>query len=129
LGWKLWYESTLKLKHYIPKHRANWEYVTEARRQGGRADIILKIYRDILEAKTPLKYPALSIYISSLWEEFWQKRVQHKDLIKINKEGNNVALRYQFLLGLTEGFFNADQKAYETAREKIARFFSRSATD
>lgn len=128
MGWKLWYESTLKLKHYIRKHRANWGYVLQARRWGGQADIILKIYRDLLEEKTPLTYPSLSMYISSLWEGFWQNRAKHKDLEKINKEGDPVALRYHYLQGLTEGFLKTDKQRYDAARKKITGFFSERKT-
>jgi len=123
LGWKLWYEPTLKLKHYILKERVNWEYVLQARRGGGHADIILKIYRDMLEGNTPLKHSQLSIYISSLWEEFWQNRVKHTDLEKLIHEGDNVALRHHYLLGLTEGFLKMDKHDYDTTREKIIEFF------
>ena len=30
MGWKLWYEPSLKLKHYLLKQRVNWMYVLQA---------------------------------------------------------------------------------------------------
>ena len=124
LGWKLWYEPALKLKHYLLKQRVNWAYVLQARRGGGHADIILKIYRDLLEGNTPLEYCQLSIYISSLWEKFWQKRVKNTDLVKLKNEGDHVALMHHYFLGLTEGFLKMDKHEYNTTREKIISFFA-----
>lgn len=123
MGWKLWYESTLKMKHYILKHRVNWEYVLQARKGGGHADIILKIYLDLLERKTPLKYFELAAYIGSLWKEFWKLRTKHKDLVKLSREGESINLRNHYLQGLTEGFLKFDKKEYNTIREKICIFF------
>lgn len=123
LGWKLWYESSLKLKHNIIKSRVNWEYVLQARRGGGHAEIILKIYRDLLEGKTPLTYSEMSEYISSLWQEFWQKRKNRKDLLKLIEIGEKPSLRYHYLQGFTDGFFKIDKHEYDITREKIIAFF------
>ena len=92
---------------------------------GGHADIILKIYRDLLEGNTPLEHRQLSIYFSSLWEEFWRNRVKHKDLVKLKNEGDNVALMYHYFLGLTEGFLKMDKPEYDATREKIIEFFQK----
>ncbi len=123
MGWDLWYEKTLKLKHFILKRRLNWDYVLQCRRGGGNADIILKIYHDLANKKIPLPYRQLSIYISALWEEFWQNRVKYKDLGKLKKEGDGVALRYHYLQGLTEGFLSWEEKDYNEARKNISEFF------
>lgn len=124
MGWVLRYEKSLKLKHYILKRRLNWDYVLQCRRGGGNADIILFIYQDLLDKKIPRDYRQLSIYISSLWEEFWQNRVKCKDLVKLNKEGDYVALRHQYLQGLTEGFLKLDKQEYNSIRGKIIDFFT-----
>jgi glycosyltransferase involved in cell wall biosynthesis len=124
MGWRLRYEKSLKLKHYILKRRLNWDYVLQCRRGGGNADIILFIYQDLLDKKIPRDYRQLSIHISSLWEEFWQNRVKCKDLVKLKKEGDPVALRYYYLQGLTEGFLKLDELEYNSIREKIISFFA-----
>ncbi|HLP58987.1 MAG TPA: glycosyltransferase [Candidatus Deferrimicrobium sp.] len=128
MGWKLWYEKNLKLKHYILRHRVNWDYVLQARKGGGHADIILKLYRDLLDGKPPLNYSDLSIYISSLWQEFWQLRRKNKDLALLNKEGKSICLRYHYLQGLTEGFSKMDREEYNTARVKISTYFGYKET-
>jgi len=123
MGWELWYEKSLKLKHFILKRRLNWDYVLQCRRGGGNADIILKIYRDLVNKEIPLEYRQLSVYISTLWEEFWQNRVKYKDLVKLKKIGDSVALRYHYLQGLTEGFLSWEEKDYNEARKNICEFF------
>lgn len=125
LGWKLWYENSLKLQHNILKSRINWAYVLNARRGGGHADIILKIYQDLLEGRVPLNYSELSLYISSLWQEFWQLRSQYKDLAALAGEGENPALRYHYLQGLTEGFLKMEKLEYDATRKKIINFYSK----
>jgi hypothetical protein len=125
LGWKLWYESSLKLQHLILKSRISWAYVLNARRGGGRADIILKIYQDLLEGRVPLGYSELSLYISSLWLEFWQLRSQYKDLAALAGEGENPALRYHYLQGLSEGFLKMPKQEYGAARKKIIDFYAK----
>ena len=124
MGWKLWYENTLKMKHYILRHRVNWEYVLQARKGGGYADIILKIYCDLLEGNTPLNYVELSVYISSLWQEFWQLRIKHKDLGSLFEEGKRPNLRYHYLQGLAEGFLKLDKQEYNRTRGEICTFFT-----
>jgi hypothetical protein len=128
MGWVLRYEKSLKLKHYILKRRLNWDYVLQCRRGGGNADIILLIYQDLLDKKIPRDYCQLSIYISSLWDEFWQNRVKCKDLVKLKKEGDYVALRHHYLQGLTDGFLKLDEQEYNTTREKISAFFAGKVT-
>lgn len=123
MGWKLWYEKKLRLQHVILGRRLNWEYVLRARRGFGRADVILKIYRDLLAGNEPLTRKQLSVYISSLWEAFWQRRSRHRDMIKLRNEGDDVALRYQYLQGLTESYLEIYQEKYEDVREKIIEFY------
>ncbi len=125
MGWKLWYENSLKLKHILLKNRVNWEYALRARNGGGHADIILKIYYDLLEDNIPLKYNQLSQYIASQWEEFWKLRIKYNDLINLPKEGEHAAMRYHYLTGLTEGFWEWEKNEYNTMRERIIRFFSK----
>lgn len=123
MGWVLRYEKSLKLKHYILKRRLDWDYVLQCRGGGGNADIILFIYQDLLDKKIPRDYRQLSIYISSLWDEFWQNRVKCKDLVKLKKEGDYVSLRNHYLQGLTEGFLKLDEQEYNAIRGKIIDFF------
>jgi len=123
MGWKLWYEKTLHLKHIILSRRLNWDYVLRARRGFGRADIVLRLYRDLLAGNEPLTHHQLSVHICWLWEEFWQRRSQHRDIIKLKNEGDSIALRYQYLQGFTEGYLEMSADEYDHIRQSIIEFY------
>lgn len=52
LGWKLWYEKELKLKHFIPKGRLTEPYLLRVYEGFGKAETILAIYRKLI-ARSP----------------------------------------------------------------------------
>ena len=43
-GWKLWYDETLKFKHYIPRERLNIPYLMKIYEGFGKAAVILSLY-------------------------------------------------------------------------------------
>jgi glycosyltransferase involved in cell wall biosynthesis len=47
-GWRLWYESTLRMEHCIPAGRIRWTYVCGLHHGFGAADVILDLYRQEL---------------------------------------------------------------------------------
>jgi glycosyltransferase involved in cell wall biosynthesis len=44
-GWRLWYESDLSLKHYLPLDRLNWKYLRKLNRGFGMASVDLDPYK------------------------------------------------------------------------------------
>ncbi len=63
-GWRLWYEPRLKLKHFLPASRLQWNYLRRVRRMGGASTVYVDLYRAAL--KDP-RLPAFSL--SMKWEE------------------------------------------------------------
>lgn len=51
LGWKLWYDPRLRLKHFIPAGRLTWRYARRLGRGFGHANVALGRYRGILSPK------------------------------------------------------------------------------
>lgn len=43
-GWKLWYEPSLILEHYLPTHRLTWHYLRRLVRANGRASVAYDPY-------------------------------------------------------------------------------------
>ena len=43
-GWRIWYEPSLKLRHYLPAHRLNWQYLRCMVRRWGAATVCLDPY-------------------------------------------------------------------------------------
>ena len=50
-GWKLWYDTSLKLRHYIPTVRLSEEYLIRMYEGFGKAEMILSIYRNSVTQK------------------------------------------------------------------------------
>ena len=43
-GWEIWYESSLKIRHFIPGHRLKWEYLRKLSRGFGAQKVNLDPY-------------------------------------------------------------------------------------
>jgi len=123
MGWDLWYESSLRLKHYILEKKLNWDYILHLREGGGAAEIILGIYKNLLAQKDPLSYKELSSSICREWENFWK---QLTDLTLIRKEGAYESFSYSYLKGKTAGLLNMGEDEYNHARERIVAFFPKA---
>jgi len=125
MGWDLWYERSLRLKHYILGKKLNWDYVLHLREGGGAAEVILAIYRDLLAQKSPLSYKELSSSICREWEDFWAK-LKEKDLSLLRKEGAYESFSYSYLKGKTDGLLNMGEDEYNNAGERIIAFFPKA---
>jgi len=52
-GWKLWYEPTMRMKHYIPVGRMEWKYLEGVARGFGVAAVVLNAYATVREDGSP----------------------------------------------------------------------------
>lgn len=43
-GWKIWYEPSLRLQHFLPKGRLDWRYLRSMMRNAGYVDPLLEAY-------------------------------------------------------------------------------------
>jgi len=46
-GWKLWYEPTMRMQHYIPARRMEWNYLEGVARGFGDAAVVLNAYATV----------------------------------------------------------------------------------
>ncbi|HEY0257611.1 MAG TPA: glycosyltransferase, partial [Candidatus Methylacidiphilales bacterium] len=44
LGWHLWYDDALQLRHFIPKERLRWDYARRLMQGMGKASILFELY-------------------------------------------------------------------------------------
>lgn len=106
-GWEIWYESSLKIKHFIPQQRLNWNYLRKLSRGFGAQKVNLDPY---LKA-----FDKISNVGAKKKEDKWQYQAYKfirklrgygfKKLMKFNEmnEGNAEILRIEKTLGrLTE---------------------------
>ena len=120
LGWDLWYDDSLKIKHYIKEKRINWEFVLSTRNGGGAADIILHMYRQILNKNKPLTYSELSKNIIEESKTFWNS-IKEIDILR--KEGSSKGFQYAFLTGKTEFFLELGQSKYNAIVQELTNKF------
>lgn len=48
LGWRLWYEPRLRLRHFLPAHRLNWRYLRSLSRGDGASTVFHDTYLFVL---------------------------------------------------------------------------------
>jgi len=51
-GWKLWYEPAMKMKHYIPASRMEWQYLERVARGFGAAAVVLNAYATVRQGES-----------------------------------------------------------------------------
>jgi glycosyltransferase involved in cell wall biosynthesis len=54
-GWKLWYSPQLKLRHFIPSFKVDWNYLLKMYKGFGAAQIFLEPYLLFLDKRKPIK--------------------------------------------------------------------------
>ncbi len=54
-GWNLWYDNSLKLKHFIPLSRLNSQYLMKIYEGFGKAEVILSLYIEFISGNSTNK--------------------------------------------------------------------------
>jgi len=120
MGWDFYYDNSLRLQHHLLPGKVNWQYVCQARKGGGKASIILRIYRNILDDKKQLNFNELAAATFQAWAKFLRN---NKVLFQIKKEGSEVSFLFYRLLGITMGLFSY-RKTYVDIQKRIVDHFT-----
>jgi glycosyltransferase involved in cell wall biosynthesis len=123
MGWDVRQESTLVLQHYLLARRLSWEYVLQAKKGGGAAAVILKMYKKLVQHEAPLTYEELSADLERKWRYFWKKIENEAEL---KEEGSLKAFRYSYLQGFTEKLKSMGAETYDRVREQLTGFYSQA---
>lgn len=121
MSWEVVQEPALVLEHCILSGRLNWDYVLRAKKGGGAAAVILKIYQKLVKRETPLSYREVSEDLSRKWRYFWNNL---EDKAELEKEGSRKAFRHSYLQGFSEKLESMGEKQYDLLREQIIRFYA-----
>jgi glycosyltransferase involved in cell wall biosynthesis len=122
LGWDSYYDSSLRLQHNLLPKRVNWNYVWQARKGGGTARIILKIYRDLVNRQEPWDFSRFVRYVLREWRQYFKK--YKKDSFHIKKPGTESSFAYSWLWGMTRGLW-IYRKTYPRIRMDIIEHFKK----
>lgn len=109
-GWRLWYDDTLVLRHFIPQGRLAWPYALRLMSGMGASAVMYDLYLQALRRPPFVHYPG--------WKKTWlfQFFKALKDLLGL------VLLHPAACLGKPEGSWPALQ--YEVAKAKVGRLIS-----
>jgi glycosyltransferase involved in cell wall biosynthesis len=119
-GWKLWYDTGLSLKHYLPRRRVQWAYMRALQRAIGDASVWLDAYRSF-NGEGRLRWKR-RIRRSWLWQsqetlrKLWQLRRYLRRYTDPALEGDDHVLDTEFYLGrlraLTRVAFSYDLRMW-----------------
>ena len=122
-GGELRYEPSFRLQHFLKKDRLNWDYVLRARRWYGKADVLLKIYKELVDGHAPLPF---GIRRQQAERQIEKLQATAGDARSFSDEGSRHALTYNYFLGLLEGLLELGEVRFEAMRESIVNFYAKS---
>ena len=100
VGWKLWYEPDLKVRHAISSDRLTWNYLRDNRRGHGAARLWLAYYAELLcpEKQKKLMTDKWVVFTVSIVGKLIQ-RWHHVVLGVARIQGSTRALKYEIRMG------------------------------
>jgi len=119
-GGELRYEPSFRLRHALRADRLTWDYVLQARQWYGKADVILRIYRDLLAGLAPPPYADRLRQVESRWQRL---QATAGAAVPGAAEGSRQALKRSFLLGQRQGLLEIGADGFESIRQAITGFF------
>lgn len=118
-GWRLRYEPSLQLQHYMPAGRLNWDYVRRLYQGTGETLAAHVLYQELFEMD---KGPVASFRYSWWWQVLGTLRLMLTPRIfwkgVSGKEGADEALVMAQCLGALRGFWNA-RATYQADRKRL----------
>lgn len=103
MGWRLWYDDTLTLQHFVPGERLRWDYALRLMHGMGKASILFDLYLAALGCPPFDEYPA--------WKRTWlfqllktlrqggSAALLHPGACFFQPEGASAALRFELIKG------------------------------
>jgi hypothetical protein len=102
MGWSLYFNPDLKIQHFMPTSRLNWQYFLRLKRSLGSSSVYYDLYKDVLDSLSKGKNPEPKSWTSELFDTM--KKII-KDPLAIPagllniKEGNYRIASMYFNLG------------------------------
>ena len=120
MGWNFYYDPSLELQHYLLARRINWKYLCRARKGGGLAITILKMYLLLLNGREPFTYRRFARFVLDKWKQYFKEHKLKALLIK--KEGSEASFQFYQFVGMTRALFFY-RKDYSTIRRQLLEHF------
>lgn len=132
LGWKLWYDSRLQFRHYIPAGRLTWRYLRRLHRGFGSSDVYLKIYTSLIWGEaSSLRQRFRASWIGQMQtavRNLWQKRRTLVRMRHASFEGVEEVLQTEELIGRIFSLIRI-LPTYHRKRKFVSKLLWRQAPD
>ena len=125
LGWDLWYESDLTLKHKIPSSRLHWKYFCKLHEGFGSCSVILSIYKSLIDDVPPNTYKSM---LCKMIYRLHNLMLRYNVRLFFAQEGQDFQREYYFLLGFLKNLFRL-RKSYHQIIGQIQSNFPQRYID
>lgn len=123
LGWKLWYDPRLQLRHFMPSARLRWDYLRRLWRGSGHASLALDWYHIALSGETAVfRERSPRGWARNLFRTA-QKLLRSRRALLAMKEGDHCQLQAEYLLGRVQ-FLMSGFLIYRRGMRHVERFLS-----
>jgi glycosyltransferase involved in cell wall biosynthesis len=117
LGWKLWYDDSLKLKHFIPESRLSISYLEKMYEGFGKAEVILSLYRGCLNKNVANKPNWILQILVAIKILFSSGKLKIKNHVKLR---HDIAYAKELIL---------NRKNYNNAKKQINNLLNRTTNN
>ncbi|HEV3271304.1 MAG TPA: glycosyltransferase [Candidatus Methylacidiphilales bacterium] len=124
MGWRLWYDDDLMLRHFVSKERLHWDYARRLMLGMGKASVFLDAYLSALDLPPFDVRPAWKkTWLFQLLKALRQWSVEilsHPGDCVLEPEGSRAALRFESARGRLAMLWNM-RRRYPKLKDAIAR--------
>ena len=123
-GWRLSYDPRLRLRHYLPSSRLEWDYLRRLRRAFGASSVVLDAYRFAAEEEWALARKRVKrIWLFQMASAIIQGIALHRSIRHMGvpeHEGSDLVLKYEWNRGRTDELWR-QPLAYGRRIRKVRR--------
>ena len=123
-GWKLWYEDSLKLQHYIPAVRLNVPYLMKIYEGFGKAAVVLSLYISFINGQS-LKNSNWAYQTLASIKRMCKTGIKNLFPFEKNKIKNHVLWKHDKAYALELLF---SRKKYSDTKQQIVKIYQASGS-
>jgi glycosyltransferase involved in cell wall biosynthesis len=122
MGWELWYEETLVLRHNLSANRLNWKSLCKMQAAHSAALIVLNVYRALIDRKKVKSYYRMFFSVLKSAVGFLLRNLAKGKILNIRREGQWAAISFHHRIGLIKSAFLFHSK-YTEIKNQIVAFY------
>lgn len=122
MGWEIWYEETLCLKHNLDAKRLTWESLCNIQAAHSAALIILDVYRALIERRKTRNYYGMFFNVIKNWLAFLLRHLRRKTIKEIKQEGAQGSISHHHYKGMLKSAV-IYRPRYSKIKNKILHFY------